>query len=71
MIDGVPTMAGWVQYLAGVGQMGALGVVGAFAFWLVQRRWGLTMRSSRNCIAPPSTWQKELAMLPATRCNSA
>jgi len=38
MIDGVPTMAGWVQYLAGVGQMGALGVVGAFAFWLVQRR---------------------------------
>jgi hypothetical protein len=38
MVDGVPTMAGWEQYLAGVGQMGALGVVGAFAFWLVQRR---------------------------------
>ncbi len=32
---------------------------------------GLTLRSSRNCIATPSTWQKELAMLPATRCNSA
>jgi hypothetical protein len=31
----------------------------------------LTMRSSRNCIATPSTWQKKLAMWPATRCNSA
>ena len=32
---------------------------------------GLTMRSSRNCIATPSTWQVQLATLPATRCNSA
>jgi hypothetical protein len=36
-----------------------------------QTRCGLTLRSSRNCIATPSTWQKELAMSPATRCNSA
>src|SRR5690606_17770763 len=32
---------------------------------------GLTMRSSRNSIATPATWQKELAMCPATRRNSA
>ena len=32
---------------------------------------GLTMRSSRNRIATPATWQKKLAMCPATRCNSA
>ena len=32
---------------------------------------GLTVRSSRNCIATPATWQKKLAMCPATRCNSA
>src|SRR5690606_25778158 len=38
---------------------------------LQTRRRGLTMRSSRNCIATPATWQKELAMWPATRCNSA
>jgi hypothetical protein len=32
---------------------------------------GLTLRSSRNWIATPSTWQVQLAMLPATRSNSA
>src|SRR3546814_17034849 len=28
---------------------------------------GLTLRSSRNCIATPSTWQKNLPILPADR----
>jgi len=38
MIDGMPTAAGWMQYLAGITSFGALGGVGAFAFWLVARR---------------------------------
>lgn len=35
MIDGVPTMAGWLQFIQGVLFLGACGLVGALAFWLV------------------------------------
>lgn len=38
MIDGVPTLAGWLDYVGGVFVLGAYGVSGAAAFWLVQRR---------------------------------
>lgn len=48
LIDGVPTTAGWMQYLYGVSQFGALGALGAFAFWLVLR-----MR--------PNTWRSQYA----------
>ena len=34
MIDGVPTVAGWLQFIEGVSFLGACGMVGAFAFWL-------------------------------------
>lgn len=37
IIDGVPTMAGWLQYFQGISFMGACGAVGALAFWLVWR----------------------------------
>src|SRR3546814_14913736 len=30
---------------------------------------GLTLRSSRNCIATPSTWQKNLAIMTAQSFN--
>lgn len=35
MIDGIPTMAGWFQFAQGVLFLGACGLVGALAFWLV------------------------------------
>jgi hypothetical protein len=35
MIDGVPTAAGWLQYVEGVLFFGAFGLVAAFVFWLV------------------------------------
>ncbi len=35
MIDGVPTAAGWMQYLEGLALFGAFGAVAAFAFWFV------------------------------------
>lgn len=38
MIDGLPTAAGWLRYLGGVSILGAYGISGAAAFWLVQRR---------------------------------
>ena len=37
MINGVPTLAGWLQYLEGLSFMGACGIVGATAFWLIWR----------------------------------
>jgi hypothetical protein len=37
MVDGVPTMAGWTQYLSGLAFFGALGAGGACAFWLIWR----------------------------------
>lgn len=38
MIDGTPTMAGWIQYISGALFVGACGAVGAFAFWAVSRK---------------------------------
>lgn len=35
MVDGVPTMAGWLQFVEGVLFFGGLGFVAALAFWLV------------------------------------
>lgn len=33
-IDGMPTGAGWVEYLQLLGGFGCLGMIGALAFWL-------------------------------------
>lgn len=38
MIEGVPTVAGWLQYLGAVSFFGACGFLGAAAFWLVGHR---------------------------------
>ena len=35
MVDGVPTIAGWFQFIEGVLFFGGLGFVAALAFWLV------------------------------------
>ncbi len=34
MVDGVTTLAGWVQYLKGVALLGALGGIAALSLWL-------------------------------------
>ncbi|WP_444917886.1 hypothetical protein [Microbulbifer sp. JMSA003] len=34
MVDGVPTIAGWLQFTQGVLFLGVCGLVGALAFWL-------------------------------------
>jgi hypothetical protein len=34
LIDGVPTWAGWVEYLVMLAGFGCLSALGAFAFWL-------------------------------------
>ncbi len=35
MVDGVPTIAGWLQFIEGVLFFGGLGFVAALAFWFV------------------------------------
>jgi hypothetical protein len=37
MVDGVPTLVGWIGYLEGVLSMGAFGAVSGAAFWLAWR----------------------------------
>lgn len=38
LVNGVPTFAGWLQYLESVTSFGACGAVSATAFWLIARR---------------------------------
>lgn len=42
IVDGIPTVAGWVQYAQGVTLFGGCGVLSALAFWLVWRHRRLT-----------------------------
>ena len=37
MIDGVPTLEGWIRYAESVGVFGLFGAMGGFAGWLVWR----------------------------------
>lgn len=37
VVDGVPTLAGWLSYANAVAGMGAFGTVGGLAFWVVWR----------------------------------
>lgn len=37
-IDGIPTLAGWIDYLQAVALMGLLGMIAALSFWLIFRR---------------------------------
>jgi hypothetical protein len=36
-VDGIPTLAGWLEFLRSVGRFGVLGAAGALAFWLTLR----------------------------------
>jgi hypothetical protein len=38
IIDGVPTLTGWISYATGVGSMGLLGAVAGLAFWMAWQR---------------------------------
>jgi hypothetical protein len=48
-INGIPTLAGWLQYLAfDVAAAGGLGALGAFAFWLTLRLSGVLNLADQN-----------------------
>jgi hypothetical protein len=44
MIDGIPTVDGWIQFGKGLIWFGALGAIGAFSFWFARER----MRSNKS-----------------------
>ena len=52
MVDGIPTLAGWLSYLKGLAMTGALGVVAGMTFWLVWRRLHSPSRPDRPTIPP-------------------
>lgn len=47
-VDGVPTLAGWLEFLCSLGMLGNLGAVGALVFWLTLRWSGALDDSSRS-----------------------
>lgn len=47
IVDGVPTLAGWLRYLEGVGLFGGLGAAGGLGFWLVVK-WAALPWHDRN-----------------------
>jgi len=51
LIDGVPTFAGWLQYLYSAAFFGACGAVAATAFWLIARRTSSSSKRMSNSIS--------------------
>lgn len=47
-VDGVPTLAGWLDFLRLLGVFGALGAAGALAFWLTLRWSGALDEAPRS-----------------------
>lgn len=52
IIDGVPTLAGWLGYLKLLGMFGGLGAVGGLVFWLTLRWSGVPMMTDSNSSKP-------------------
>lgn len=59
IIDGVPTLAGWLNYLQLLGMFGILGAAGGLAFWLTLRWSGVLTVDP----AGPGLRQRRLGML--------
>lgn len=67
IIDGVPTLAGWLQYATVVAEFAVLGALGGLAFWATLRITGLVPRSRAPLNTPaPARPSRLTALLPAT-----
>jgi hypothetical protein len=55
VINGVPTLAGWIEYVQGVGWIGFSGLIGGLIFWITLNLTGLTTNDSKSTEVEHST----------------
>jgi hypothetical protein len=54
VVNGVPTLAGWMEYAEAVGSTGLLGLAGGLTFWLAMRVSGQIAREPQGIDAQPN-----------------
>jgi hypothetical protein len=71
IINGVPTLAGWLNYLEGLAALGGLGALGGLVFWLTLRSCGvLAAPDCEGAGPPPRAWRMVLALTAAATIAS-
>lgn len=48
MVDGIPTLVGWISYVEGTMWMGAMGAVSGLVFWVVWNKSGSSSRREEH-----------------------
>ena len=71
IVNGVPTLAGWLGYLQSLAMAGAFGATGGFVFWLTLRSCGVLTASDHEGAAPmPGRWRVGAALAGAATVAS-
>lgn len=59
--DGIPTLAGWLEYIKGLSMFGAIGALGGFAFWVALKLLGDLPSARKEEVVEgvaPTSWTK-------------
>lgn len=70
IINGIPTLAGWLGYIKLLGMLGGLGAVGGLAFWLTLRSCGVLAEDHIGAAPTPATWRSAAALAVAATIAS-
>ena len=66
IVNGIPTLAGWIRYLELLGILGGLGAIGSIAFWLVLRWTGALQTIALNPPAPIASRNRPAVLILTT-----